>query len=438
MKILRLLLLCALIVGCGDNKLTGGSTAQQPVLVKVEKLELGRLASEIAADGKVRSGQRATVSGSAKGRVVRVSAKVGDQVEKGQPLVWVEDPLAPSNIRRLTAQVEQARAQLESARINTDQTAHQKSADVAEAASNVRLAQIGVEKSKSSLQSAQTELTRKQDLLTKKAIAQTDVEKARLTRDQTQADLRSSEVQLQDAQEKLAVAKASLTVDIQRTSVSEAEARVRQAEADLESALAQQSQEVIRSPIAGRVAEVNVQLGQDPSLSSQPLMTIVDDSEVTIVANFDERYSRRLRPGLTGQGRSVTDGKVEIPLVVERVDPESKLAQVAVELRLQNPGSVDLAADSYVRVRLQLDDPQGIVLPIGAVSWNDNGGASVMLAEGRFARVRPVKVKDQDESTVLVEEGDLKEGELLIVEGQTGLPDGSPITYGNSQGSGTK
>ena len=203
MRALLLVAILAIVLGgCASKKIkpTAGATA-----VKVIKLEHGKLANEVSADGQVKALKTATVTSAVSGRVASVSVKVGDRVEEGQALIYVEDPLAPSNLARLQAAVEGARVEVQSARITTAQSAEQKSSDIA------------VEKAQVSLKAAETELNRKQDLLTKKAIAQSDVEKARLVRDQSQADLNSAQVKLAAEKERLAATRANLSVDLQRT-----------------------------------------------------------------------------------------------------------------------------------------------------------------------------------------------------------------------------
>jgi RND family efflux transporter MFP subunit len=428
-RTLWLVLLSALVLaGCGGR----AARKDEAPLVKVVRLQAGSLADEVAADGQVKAVKTASVTTVASGRVTRIAVKVGDRVEQGQPLVWIEDPLAPSDIRRLEAAVEGARVQLESARITTAQSAEQKASDIVQGESSVKVAAIEVQKAQASLGAAQTELTRKEDLLTKKAIAQTDVEKARLSRDQAQADLHSAQVRLASEKEKLAATKASLSVDIQRTEEGRALASLRQAEADLESALAKLSQDIVQAPISGRVAERNVQLGQDPSKMSTPLMTIIDESALRVEARFDERYAQLIRPGLKAEGRAVTEPDVAIPLVVDHVTPQSRQSLLTVELRPTDGTAPRLTAETYVRVRLELDTAEGILVPLPGLMWSENGTPAVMIVHGHTARKRSVTIVEQDESQALLKPDDaIKAGELLIVEGQTGLADGARVTYQN-------
>ena len=429
---MRALLLASVLAivlgGCASKKIesTAGAT-----VVKVSKLERGKLANEVSADGQVKALKTATVTSAVSGRVASVSVKIGDRVEAGQALIYVEDPLAPSNLARLQAAVEGARVEVQSARITTAQSAEQKSSDIEQGESDVKVAAIAVDKARASLKAAETELNRKQDLLTKKAIAQSDVEKARLVRDQSQADLNSSQVKLAAEKERLAATRANLSVDIQRTQEGTALASLRQAEANLESALAQRTQEVVVSPITGLVAQSNVQLGQDPSKMSGPLLTIIDESSFRVEAKFDERFAAQIRPGLRAQAHPVVNPEETILMEVERVTPQSQEALLAVELRPVEGRGPRLTVDTYVRVRLDLDIPSGILVPLSAIMWGVDGVPSVMLAEGQQAKQRNITILNQDESKALVSEDTLQAGELLITEGQTGLDDGAEIKYVN-------
>ncbi len=418
--------LALVLAGCASKS---AERAVSPV--KVMKLESGTLAKEVSADGQAKALRTATVTSAVSGKVVRIAVKVGDRVEAGQPLIWVEDPLAPSQLRRLQAAVEGARVQVESARITTAQSAEQKSSDIEQGESDVKVAAIAVVKAQASLEAAETELTRKQDLLVKKAIAQTDVEKARLVRDQSKADLNSAQVKLAAEKERLAATRVNLSVDIQRSQEGAALASLRQAEADLESALAQQVQETVLSPIAGLVSQSNVQLGQDPSKMSEPLLTIVDESSLRVEAKFDERYASDIRPGLRAEARPVVDPNQLISLVVERVTPQSQEALLAVELRPVDGKGPRLTVDSYIRVRLDLETPSGILVPVAGIVWDSDGDPTVMLAQAGKAKSRKVRIVNQSESHALVSEETLQAGELLIFEGQTGLADGAEIRVVN-------
>jgi multidrug efflux pump subunit AcrA (membrane-fusion protein) len=123
---------------------------------------------------------------------------------------------------------------------------------------------------------------------------------------------------------------------------------------------------------------------------------------------------------------------VAIPLVVDHVTPQSRQSLLTVELRPTDGTAPRLTAETYVRVRLELDTAEGILVPLPGLMWSENGTPAVMIVHGHTARKRSVTIVEQDESQALLKPDDaIKAGELLIVEGQTGLADGARVTYQN-------
>jgi membrane fusion protein (multidrug efflux system) len=78
--------------------------------------------------------------------------------------------------------------------------------------------------------------------------------------------------------------------------VSAAEAQVAQRQADLEYAQLQLSYTIIAAPAPGFVAKKSVEVGQFIE-AGQPLMAIVQEGDVWVVANFKETQLREMRVG---------------------------------------------------------------------------------------------------------------------------------------------
>ena len=423
-RLYGLALLCSLVLG-GCQK--APSQLESLPLVKVMDIKHGTLAKEISADGAVKAAESAAVTSPISGRVSSVAVKPGDQVTVGEALLWVEDPLSPSKINRLVAEVESARAALESARLNTSQSVTQQASDVEQAEAEVRSAKVAVEKANTALQSAESDLARKQDLLKKKAIAETDVEKARLQRDESRSDLENAQIQWEAKKDLLARTKQNLSVSMQRTKIEQAAAQLRQAQADLDSAQVEQSQQVLRAPITGVVVERNVQVGQDPAVSSKPLLVIDAQTALRVEAKVDERYASDLRPGIEGTGHAIALAKEPIALVIERVTPESSGALINVDFRPKEGTGPLMPAGTYVRVRLTLNNEEGALVPVSSIVWNQNGEATVVTANDRKIRKQTVDILQQDSKNALVPAEALPEGTWLVLEGGAGLKDGQEV-----------
>lgn len=79
-------------------------------------------------------------------------------------------------------------------------------------------------------------------------------------------------------------------------SVAAAQAQVAQKQADLDLALLQLSYATVAAPSAGIVSKKNVEVGELVQ-AGQPLMAIVQDARVWVVANYKETQLRRMRVG---------------------------------------------------------------------------------------------------------------------------------------------
>ena len=91
------------------------------------------------------------------------------------------------------------------------------------------------------------------------------------------------------------LAKDTLAADIARldAQIQVAEAAVQQAQLDLE-------RTEIRAPVAGRIGQRNVRIGQNVSSGSN-LLAVVPDTDLWIKANFKETQISRMHEGLKAE-----------------------------------------------------------------------------------------------------------------------------------------
>lgn len=111
--IIKLIPLCLLLVstGCGSN---GAKTAtEEPVIpVIATKVIRGDIASFIYTTGTVFPKQESMISPKTSGRIEKLYVDEGDKVEKGQPLVELEQEMLRIGVKEEKASLKEARAQL--------------------------------------------------------------------------------------------------------------------------------------------------------------------------------------------------------------------------------------------------------------------------------------------------------------------------------------
>ena len=175
---------------------------------------------------------------------------------------------------------------------------------------------------------------------------------------------------------------------------------------------------VVRAPIAGRLTDMDIKLGEIRT-RGQRLGQIVPDTGFKLQAQIDEFYLDRMRPGQTGM---VTVEGREVPVRVTRVDPQVKNATFRVDLAFEGAMPRGLLPGQALEGRLTLGgDRPALVLPAGAF-LERTGGDWVMVADasGGHAERRRIRVGRRSAEQVEVL-GGLKPGERVITSDYTGF-----------------
>jgi len=202
------------------------------------------------------------------GYVMEVLVIDNQKVAQGQLLVKIDG-------RDLKAKVDTARAALENSR------------------AKVAVAKAQVTSAQSQNVKAARDLTRYAQLRQKEEVSQQQYDAA-----QASADL------------------GEATVLAAERSVAAAQADVAQKKADLDFAALQLSYVEVPAPVSGVVSKKNVEVGQFVQ-AGQPLLAIVEDNEIWVVANFKETQLTKMRVGqkvevkVDAYPKQIFHGKVE-------------------------------------------------------------------------------------------------------------------------------
>jgi RND family efflux transporter MFP subunit len=342
--------------------------------------------------------------GPAKGKTLRE----GDRVEQGDVLAVLEPDRYEAAVSQAQARTEEAKAMLA-----------QRQAQLAAA--------------QAVLDDATLEATRKAELQSRGATSEREVEKARIAQQM----------------EKARVAGEAALVQQANAAYESARAAERMALVNLQDA-------TLRSPIRGIVAAVPVEVGQMVN-PAQPVITIVDTQSVKLVAAVVERKMPLLRRGQTVQvelqalrtsaqvatqsAPKPRDGIVTV--VPPAADPVSGLFNVEIVLKndddMLRPGMIGKAT-------VMLDEKMALAVPVDAVIRSGESLYGYFVAQGLKAGVslgemgkaaidvpamvaRRVKLEPigLDKDHYLIAELP-EQATRLIVEGQTRLEDGQPVT----------
>ena len=190
------------------------------------------------------------------------------------------------------------------------------------------------------------------------------------------------------------------------------------------------SENPVKAPISGRVTSFPPTIGTMVS-QSYSIAKISDTDELQIKVNVAERFISRIRENQTAIVSFDAYPGLEFKARVFEVSPvldttsRTMLAKLKVE-----PADSRIKAGMYARVKLITDTIEGaVVIPNDAIVYRD-GKPYVFTAksESSESSVNMVSVKEglSVDNKTEIQEG-LKEGDVIIVKGQSLLSDGSKV-----------
>jgi len=289
------------------------------------------------------------------GRVDSVLVKIGDAVERGQPLLTLESP----------------------------------DADAAESA--FLQAEAAVTQAKANLNKAQADFDRATDLFEHNAVAKKDV----LTADNALAQSKAALEQAQAAREQ-AVRRLAL-LGLKPGSFGQ--------------------KVTVRAPIAGKVLEMSVAPGEYRNDTTAPLVTIADLRTVWVSSDVAESAIRFIRPGeridVTLSAYPGETFRARVTRIADTVDPQTRTIKVRAEM---DNAHERFRPEMFGTIRHTEETRVVPVIPVGAVVEGD--GKTVAYVEKAPGRFRPVEVKVGDRTgNVLPVEAGLRTGDRIVVDG---------------------
>ncbi len=398
--------------------------------VRVLRAQKGPIQQWVFDEGSVWPVRRRLLNFQANGdityiaKVDGVELREGDFVSKGQLLATID-------ARRQESSIDTAEAEIE---VSISQR-NQADADLLKAQANL-------EKAESDLTLAKTELLRSQSLFEAGALAETDRDIAQNQVDQAEAALKTAQQDVFTAENGLRSANAQIEAS---------QARLSETNVDLEDTQ-------LVSPIDGVVAYINIREGEYWStqylntsspqdvIESAPIVVVDPQSfEVELELQADE--AEEIQPGqrayvvLEEEVSSAQAAGANSQGLLDIARQRGSAGQVFAVSPSQTPGSrgteitirgleqvrnLKVGGRVYVWIEVA-SNRNSVVLPIGAVvSRNQQTYAFVVNEADGTVQQREVTGGIEGLSGVEIIFG-VEPGELVVVEGQNRLVDGTPV-----------
>jgi cobalt-zinc-cadmium efflux system membrane fusion protein len=353
----------AAVPAMGEQRLPDGTViipANSPKLqqIRVETVKTRQVPwEEVVSPGTIQTNPTlvSRVMLPAAGRVAAVLVKVGDSVNRGQPVLTLESP----------------------------------DADAAE--STYRQAQAALTTAQANLNKAQADYDRATDLFQHDAVAKKDV----LTAENALATSKASVSQSQAALEQ-----AALRLQIFGLKPGSFSQKL-----------------VVPAPISGKVLELSIAPGEFRNDLNAPVMTIADLSTVLVSADVPENSIRfitrgeRIDVSLNAYPGETFSGRVS--RISDTVDPQTRTVKVLAEM---DNRSGRLRPEMFGTIRHTHSTRALPVVPVPAVVQGD--GKTSVWVESEPGRFHPQEVQTGERvDDVLPVLSGLRAGERVVVEG---------------------
>lgn len=379
---------------------------------KTFTVKKGALRAVVEATGSVVPAQEVQIKCKAGGEIIELPVDVSDVVKKGDLLVKLDPVAEERSVKKAEASLAISQARLAQARLNLQIAERTLTTERARAESGLASAQTKMKEAQNRLarvqQLLQQEFASREELDT----AQTGVAQAASALEDARArmeDLKIKEVQIEMEHQDIKIAEAQTASE----EISAADARQRLADTKL------------NSPLAGVVAERDVQTGQIIASGitnvggGTTVMTLVDLSQIFVLVAVDESDIGRVEVGMPVQITVDAYPDAVFPGEVVRIATKgattSNVVTFEVKVEVKGPRRKLLKPQMTGNVQIiTVDKKDALLVPVAAVSRRRRERfVTVRKADGA-SEDRPVELGAGDGEYVEIVSG-LAEGEQVLL-----------------------
>ncbi|HUI30960.1 MAG TPA: efflux RND transporter periplasmic adaptor subunit [Candidatus Acidoferrales bacterium] len=218
---------------------------------------------------------------------------------------------------------------------------------------------------------------------------------------------------------------------VSETQFENAEVGAKAALAQLKLAQKNYDNTFLRTPIAGRLAQKFVVVGQMITPGTK-VATVVDDSRMKLKVGIPENYVSFVKPGSDVQ---VTSDAVPnlifsgtIKTIALKADPQTRTFQAEIELL--NDRNRSLKSGMFAKAEIATSDGgvASLVIPAVAIIESNGNSPAVFAVKDSVASLKHVTLGRRNDSVVEVLSG-LTCEDLVVSFGQQNLKDGTKVKY---------
>lgn len=207
--------------------------------------------------------------------------------------------------------------------------------------------------------------------------------------------------------------------------VADAQAAIAQAEAARTAANTIAARSVVRATFNGIIAKRYHNPGDlVEAAAGDPVLRVIDPQRLEVVASVPLADASRV---VIDAAAHLATGRPEVALRVVSRPAAVETGTATIPVRLGFVGRTSFSAGAPVQVDIEAEEHVGVVLIPAPALVRDAEETAVFIANGDKAQRRTVHIGLTDGEHTEILSG-VNAGEMVIVDGQAGLPDGAVIT----------
>lgn len=391
--ILHLLIISTALSGCGKGDETASLKPPAATVPNITTAKITRssIADFYEATGTVKAKSTTNVSANLMGRIVSFPVTEGDMVNKGQPLVEIDNRDGLAQLRKAQAGLKEAEAAL------------------AETQDSISAADAAVKTAEANRQLAEVTYNRYKELYERKSVSGQEYDNAL-----SKLKMANSELDRAKAGAKAALSRRSQVL-----------ARIEQAKADIANSQVNVGYSRIMAPVTGVVVKKFAEPGAVASPGT-PLLSIEDISTYRLEVAVEESRSKLAQIGKRVSVRIDALGGEDVWGVVSEILPTADANTRTYTVKVDLPADPNLRSGLYGLARFPVAQKEALTVPETALI--DRGqltGVHVVGLDG-IARFRIVTVGQREDGEAEILSG-LSEGDEIVLSGTANLKDGEKV-----------
>jgi multidrug efflux pump subunit AcrA (membrane-fusion protein) len=382
------------------------------VKVKTATLKTGELPITVKATGTYIPLQQspAIIVSRVSGIVTKINAKDGETVKAGQIITSLDDRITKANYEKARTAFQTAEAELKNAENG--------GLDIMQADLDVAAKDAAVASDKAQLESKHEDELLADNLTSSKA-AQDARNAMEIAVEKSAAETKKAELFHSNGRD----------IELKRLKAAYA-----QAQAEFKSAQLDFSSSTITSPMNGRISGLKLSIGalvDEKTVVGQ----IAGDNASAFQLWVSPKDAKTLQVGnaATIYGASSIVGiKTKIVSTGGGVDAETGLVPIITQSEGGQSDSLHLG-EAVTADIVSGSSQKGFIIPVSALTVEDENASVFMVDKKNLAHAVSITILVRNAEKAVIQSENLKEGDIIITDGNYNLPDGAAVTEEKSK-----